>query len=281
MKENINTKENVNINEETIWKIPLIVPIASKYFDKVEKVDNENYYRALDLRLCIEKICNELIYKFISKNDKKGWKDKKLNDKLDICEKYLGNECIEGLKKAKNIGNNGVHKGEEKIYKEENFIKAQKAIFNFSIEVFVFYLKKHGYVDMKNGSWVPYLFSTLPPLYRVKILRKYFEFNQEIIVIEKLAMVYAKAEKREEMLEFLNMCLEKKYLNMAQYIILKDNMLDYSQNCSNSNISKSINEAKKNFEIAWNSIEPRDNLETIPIALLISLVLYGDEKYLI
>lgn len=52
-------KEEIIITEDTILQVPLLVPLASKYFDKIGNKEHEDYYRAVDLRICLEKICDE------------------------------------------------------------------------------------------------------------------------------------------------------------------------------------------------------------------------------
>ena len=54
-------KDGLAITEDTILQVPLLIPMASTYFDKISNKDNEPYYRALDLRLCLEKICDDYI----------------------------------------------------------------------------------------------------------------------------------------------------------------------------------------------------------------------------
>lgn len=271
-------KDNIIINDDTIFEVPLIVPMASKYFEKIDNKNVDKYYRAVDLRICLEKICDEFIYKFIEENDKIGWAKNNLYNKLFICEEYLDKKCIDALMNAKNIGNTGAHEGEEGDYTEQQFIEAKKAIFDFSLEVLAFYLRKYGYANLENGgSWIPYFFSTLPPLYRVKVLRKYFEFNKEGIVIEKLAMAYTKAGKHEEMIAFLDECLTKKYINNIQHESLLDEMKQIEGSLSKLPIAKTMQDAKKNFNYACTQIAPCCDLHNEPFVLLMSLIFYGDK----
>lgn len=268
--------DNIIINEDTILKVPLIVPMASKYFEKIDNKNRDSYYRAVDLRICLEKICDEFVYEFIKEIDKKNWDDLNLHKKLCICKKYLNKKCVQSLIDAKNIGNIGAHKGEEGKYTEEQFNKAQKSIFEFSLEILTFYLKKYGYTNLQNeGSWVPYIFSTLPPLYRVKVLKKYFEFSKEIIVIEKLAMAYTKCGMSDEMLDFLNNCLNENYVNLTQYISLLSKMKIIENNLDNFPIAKTIYQAKENFKVACNKIAPYCDLGNEQFVLLMSLIFYG------
>jgi len=271
-------RDNIEINEDTIFQVPLIIPIASKYFEKIESKSKDTYYRAVDLRLCLEKICDEFVYEFINDVHKKDWNKKRLHAKLLICKEYIDENCVNVLIKAKNIGNDGAHDGEEGSYIEEEFVESQKAILDFSLEVFVFYFRKYGYANLQNGgSWIPYVFSTLPPLYRVKVLRKYLEFNKEGIVIEKLAMAYAKCKMHDEMVDFLDECLQNDYINHIQYFSLLHEMKKIEDNLPNLRIAKTMKDAKENFKCVCNQIASCCNLANEPFIVLMSLVFYGNK----
>lgn len=147
--------DNLLINEETIYQVPLLIPMASTYFDKIGKKENETYYRAIDLRLCLENICDKYIYEFIDGNDKLEWSKRSttLRKKLDISKKYLDENIINALIEAKNCGNKGAHKGAEAAFDEIEFENAQNTIFDFSLEMLVFFFKKYGYAKLdKEGS---------------------------------------------------------------------------------------------------------------------------------
>lgn len=273
--------DNLLITEDTIFQVPLLIPMANTYFEKIGKKENETYYRAIDLRLCLENICDKYIYEFIDDNDKQEW-DKRgttLRKKLDISKKYLDEDIVTALIDAKNCGNKGAHEGAEAIFKETEFEIAQNSIFDFSIEMLVFYFKKYGYAKLDNkGSWIPYVFSTLPPLYRVKVLRKYFETNPEPIVIEKLAMAYTKSKCIKEMKEFLDLCLSNGNINKHQYNSLIKEMKQIEENLENFPIAKNMKEAKENFITACNTISQSENLHQEPFILLMSLIFYGSKE---
>ena len=62
--------EELLITEESIFQVPLLVPMAAKYFEKIGNKNNDEYYRSVDVRLCLEKICDKYIYEFIDDKDK-------------------------------------------------------------------------------------------------------------------------------------------------------------------------------------------------------------------
>lgn len=274
-------RDNLSINEDTIFQIPLIVPMARSYFKKIDNKENEIYYRALDLRLCLEKICDQYIYEFISVEDKKKWNtNTTLNDKLNITKKYINRKIVNNLIDAKNIGNRGAHDGNESEITEYQLEKSKKAIFNFSLEVFVFYFKKYGFTD-PNGSWIPYIFSTLPPLYRIKVLEKYFKINKELIVIRKLALAYTKNNDYKKMKKFLDKCLSDKNINKEEFDDLIEDMDLINTNLYRFPIAKNMKEAKENFISACDKIAKHEDISKQPFILLMSLIFYGSKEDII
>lgn len=104
-----------------------------------------------------------------------------------LLRAFMDSTLVEKLLQAKVIGNKGAHKVEEGEYTAHDIDDALAIIKQFSIEIFHVYFIKNGFGDLVNGSWVPTVFSTLPPIYRVKILSKYYLCNPSLFVIDKLA----------------------------------------------------------------------------------------------
>ncbi len=60
-----------------------------KYYNKASHKENETYYRALDIRLCLEKICDEMILELVSSEAKENWSKYKLHKKLEAAKSFL------------------------------------------------------------------------------------------------------------------------------------------------------------------------------------------------
>lgn len=41
--------------------MPLISPLSRKYFNYAQEKENRKHYRAEDIRICIEYICDEIV----------------------------------------------------------------------------------------------------------------------------------------------------------------------------------------------------------------------------
>lgn len=192
------------------FELPLITPLSLKYYVKASENETEGYYRALDIRLCLEKVCDEMIKEFVCDDTKRKWKKFKLHDKLNAAKEFMPCEVIDKLIDAKINSNKGTHEGQEAQLDEDDLEESLDAIYNFSLEIFISYFKRNGFFNLgNNGSWLPVIFSTLPPSYRIEILKKYFVFDHSLGIIDKLSMSYLKNDIQELSFDFLDICLKK------------------------------------------------------------------------
>ena len=121
----------------------------------------------------------------------------------------------------------------------------------------------------------------MPPLYRTKILRKYFNINPEPIVIEKLLIAYTKARMKDERDEFLDFCLKEKYITDVQASSLAEEMKQMEGHLKDFPIATTISEAKSNFEEACKRVSTVQDLSEEPFVLLMSLIYYGSKEEII
>lgn len=252
-------------------EMPLISPLSRKYFNYAQEKENRKHYRAEDIRICIEYICDEIVYEFVSETDKGKWKDYDLHDKLMASKQFMDKTVVNRLIKAKTVGNKGVHKGEEGKYTEANIEKAIETVREFSLEVFVAYFKHNGF-GIATNSWMPTAFSTLPPIYRVVILKRYYVSDNSIIVIDKLSKAYTKAGLENEANEFLKECYDKNELDMEQYRVLLNDVELLKRNIDKLPIANDLETAKNNFNSLLEVISEEDRDSFI---CLISTILNG------
>lgn len=253
------------------FEIPLITPVSLKYYNKAQIEEKETYYRALDIRLCLEKICTDLLIQFIPETKKEKWLKLSLHNKLIAAKSFMDNNIITKIINTKLVGNNGVHNGEESNIKSIDIENSLLSIQEFSLEIFLAYFKKFGFFKLDN-SWVPVIFSTLPPIYRVKILKKYFNYDKSPLIIDKLSIALLKSNMIAESYDFIKYCLENNYIDEYAYynFIEKLNLLENS--LDKLPISKSLTESKQRFNMLINSI-PENERDTFSI--LVSLILNG------
>jgi len=228
-------------------EIPLIVPMAKKYFDKAND-NNDLYYRVLDVRLCLEKIADSMIFEFVTDKTQEEWHNYSLHQKLSSSKEFLDTKIVDDLIFAKRVGNSGIHKGEETEVSDTEIELSLLAVSNFSIEIFIAYFKKYGFHNKGDSTWVPTILSTLPPNYRILILEKYFYFDNSVLVIDKLAMAYLKNDMIEQCIKFIMNCYKDELISGYEYSELIEKMRLLKSNSHNFSIAKNLEMSKKNFE---------------------------------
>lgn len=252
--------------------LPLISPLSRKYYLYASETEEKKHHRAIDIRICLEYVCDEIVIEFVSSEEKNKWERYKLHQKIEATRAFMDSVTVERLLLAKGIGNEGAHKGEEVEYTAHDIEDALESIKQFSLEIFHVYFIKNGFDDLVNKSWVPTVFSILPPIYRVTILNKYYLCNPSLFVIDKLAKAYLKSGKKKEGINFLGDCLKKNEINSEQYIILKNDLDLLEQSFNKLNVVKDLEGAKNNFNLLLPTIE-EDKRDIF--VCLISMILNG------
>lgn len=252
--------------------LPLISPLSRKYYIYANETNDRIHYRAVDIRICLEYVCDEIVIQFVSPTIKNKWGKYKLHQKIEAAKTFMDNAIVDKVLKAKVIGNEGVHKGEEGGYTLQDIDDSIEAIKQFSLEIFLAYFKNHGFGDFANGSWVPTVFSTLPPIYRVTILSKYYLCNPSLFVIDKLAKAYLKSGMKKEGIDFLEECFKKNEIDDEQCIILKHDLDLLEQSFDKLHVANNLEMAKDNFNRLLPAIEED---ERDVFVCLVSMILNG------
>ena len=158
--------------------IPLISPLSRKYYEYARDDSEKIHHRAEDVRICLEKVCDSLIIQLVNSTTKDSWETYKLHQKILACKDFMDCTIVDGLLAAKVVGNKGVHEGEEGTFTTQDIDKSLDVIKTFSLEIFYSYFVKYGFDGYPRHKWGPTVFSTLPPVYRVEILTKYYSYKK-------------------------------------------------------------------------------------------------------
>lgn len=260
---------------ETEIKEPLITPLARKYYDYATNEQNRKHYRAADIRICLEKICDEILIDMVLEEDRKKWRKYKLHNKLEAAHKCLHDKkVVDKIIEAKVMGNKGVHDGEEGNYDEKDIDEAMEAIKDFSLEVFHSYFITNGFNAQKE-SWLPTVFSTLPPVYRVRILEKYYQEDNSTFVIDKLSKAYVKDRRGEYAKEYLKKCHKKGELDDFQYELFMRDVDLLGAQLHRLPIANNLENARKNFNNLLPAISQK---QRDGFVYLVSSILNGKEN---
>lgn len=251
--------------------IPLISPVSRKYYDYANEKSSLKHHRAEDVRICLEYICDEIIVEFVSETDRKNWEKYDLHSKLKASRSFLDKDIVDKLIDAKIVGNKGVHTGEEGNYSETDIEKSIDSIKEFSLNVFLSYFRINGF-GIQRQAWIPTVFSTLPPIYRVHILEEYYKCDPSTFVIDKLSKAYLKSGLEDKAINFLHECYDKKEITDLEYADYLQAIDMLKQNLHVLPIAKDLESAKNNFNNLLPAIEEekRDSF-----VCLVSMILNG------
>ncbi|CAM4505382.1 hypothetical protein FHS16_005667 [Paenibacillus endophyticus] len=253
--------------------MPLISPLSRKYYLYAGETKERIHHRAIDIRMCLEYICDEIVIQFVSPETNNKWNKYKLHNKIEATKEFMDSVVVDKVLKAKGIGNKGAHEGEEGAYTSQDIDDSLEAIKQFSLEIFYSYFLKNGFGDNEKRSWVPTVFSTLPPIYRVTILCKYYKYNQSPFVIDKLSKAYLKSGMKKEAIDFLENCFKKKEIVENQFVILKYDLDLLEQSFDRLPIADTLEVSKDNFNRLILSINED---ERDVFVCLVSTILNGE-----
>lgn len=253
--------------------VPLISPLSRKYYQYANDDSEKIHHRAEDVRICLEKICDSIVFQLVSPKTKQKWGKYKLHDKLNACKEFMNPQIVDDVLNAKNIGNEGVHNGEEGDYSQQDISDSLETIKKFSLEIILSYFEINGFGGNQQRSWVPTVFSVLPPVYRVQILEKYYVKNSFVLVIDKLSKAYLKNDMKKEAYSFLAECYTKGQISQYEFERLEESLKILEPYLDKFNIAHNLDEAKRNFLSLLPSIaeDERDSF-----VILVSMILTGE-----
>lgn len=153
--------------------LPLLPETSLPYFEDAQS-GNKLYLRAISIRSCLENIVDTVFVQLIDFDKDctlKQWEKKDLNDKLNILKSFFPSEINTEIHRIRQIGNRGAHqKGHDSLTTQdvEDALNNLSRVCEWTI---LSYFKKHGF---NQDSWMPTIFSTLQPIYRIRILEDLF-----------------------------------------------------------------------------------------------------------
>lgn len=222
------------MNQIEIQKIsPLMPKEALSYF--VDGTSgNRLYLRATSIRNCLENIVETIFIYIIDDNKKNKWRKENLNGRLELLKDFFPQDINEKLHKIRKVGNKGAHQAGHKDLIEEEIELTLNDLSQICELTILSYFKKYGFIE---HSWIPTVFSTLPPVYRIRILEQLFTIDdidkEEFIIhqeeaqnnyqriIMNPALLFQKKEPTEKEKKFDGFVLLIDKLSMA-YLKNKD-----------------------------------------------------------
>jgi len=285
--------------------LPLLPKSALEYFEDIES-SNKLYLKATSMRNCLENIV-DTIFKHIVEHDNinlNQWNNKNLFNKLNFLEDYFPQEQYTSIHEIRLIGNKGAHQKNHNELTEDNINITLNNLSKLSEWTIIAYFKKYGF---KTTSWLPTIFSTLQPIYRIRILEQYFdslhidkklfinhqekiqynidnfivlsqdditkqeiELDEIILVIDKLSMAYLKNKQYKKSIDFIENCFDKNIINerLKSEMLEKLNML--WKEIDRLPISNNIQDTKEKFDSIMKVVKEEE--KTLFITLFTAVI---------
>lgn len=170
----------------------LLIPYDALSYLNDGKEDNRLYLRATSVRNCLENIVETIYLYILNDSQKVGWKKKNLHKKIQALEDFFPEHTSEKIHEIRKLGNKGAHQAGHKELKEEDIQLAIMDLAMICEWTILEYLKKNNFIER---NWVPTIFSTLPPQYRVRILKSLIKDKTGEIDSEEMSAYLDKIQK--------------------------------------------------------------------------------------
>ena len=147
---------------------PLMPEVALEYFLDGES-SNRLYLRATSIRNCLENIVDTIFVHILNDEQRKGWEKKNLFSRLSTLNDFFSDERSKQIHSIRKIGNKGAHQSGHKELKEEDINLSLNDLSLLCEWTIAAYFVKNGFTE---HPWIPTVFSTLPPIYRIRTLEE-------------------------------------------------------------------------------------------------------------
>lgn len=286
--------------------LPLLPKSALEYFNDIED-SNKLYLKATSIRTCLENIVDTIFIHIINDDiniNTKKWEKEDLYKKLNLLDAFFSKSKQRQLHSIRKIGNKGTHPKLHKMLEEQDIKASLNSLSKLCEWTILSYFQKHGF---KVNTWLPTIFSTLQPIYRIRILEPYFhslkfenkdfikhlekiqyntdnfiftkiedvtdkekELDEIILIIDKLSMAYLKNREYDKSINFIKTCFKKNKINerFKNEMIDKLNML--WNEIDNLPISNNIQDTKEHFDEIMKVVKKEE--ETLFITLFTAVV---------
>ena len=183
---------------------PLLPQTALGYFEDAI-TQKKPYLRLAGLRNCLENIVDTFFICLADekKFDVKKWNRTNLHNKIEHLKSVFSLDIADSLHRLRSIGNKGAHHRDHAELDTFEIDVAIQEMSNICEAAILAYFRKNGF---EVSPWLPTVFSTLPPVYRVRILEPLYSEQKSLLLLDKLAMAYLKAGDYNRSIYFIEQC---------------------------------------------------------------------------
>ncbi len=239
--------------------IPLLPSHASAYLEDAKNSQQKKYLKAVSVRNCLECIM-DTVFVYLkeencTENERKKWIKLKLFKKIESLSSFFPNDILNQIHDIRKLGNKGAHQGGHKDLNTSDINSAIKVLSEICEWTILQYFKKYGF---DTQPWVPTIFSTLPPMYRQRILEDLFKDDKSLLLADKLAMVYLKGGDYNKSISFLKRCHDENIIDSAFMYQMIEKMDILKLQINRLPIAKSLENTSINLREIIKSVEDKD-----------------------
>ncbi|UHG95138.1 hypothetical protein [Pseudomonas sp. 7-41] len=152
---------------------PLMPKSALVYFLD-EKASTVPYHKVSSIRSCLENIVETIFVHIIDPDKKSDWRRSSLSGQLELLACFFPADINERIRAIRLLGNKGAHQDKHKQLSDDAISVSLSDLSRICEWTILSYFKKNGFT---SHPWIPTVFSTLPPVYRVRILEELMDFD--------------------------------------------------------------------------------------------------------
>ncbi|UFQ01714.1 hypothetical protein [Pseudomonas fitomaticsae] len=172
--------------------LPLMPKSALVYYLD-EKQSPIPYQKVASIRSCLENIVETIFVHIVEPVDKAKWRRGDLNIRIGLLSHFFSADVIDRLHSIRLLGNDGAHQAKHAALTDERIGDGLSALSVLCEWAILTYIKKHG---LMSTDWLATVLSTLPPVYRVRILEPLIESNNldraRVIAHQEVREAYAR-----------------------------------------------------------------------------------------
>ncbi|MFJ4259635.1 DUF4145 domain-containing protein [Pseudomonas monteilii] len=153
---------------------PPLMPQGAFNYYLDERNASRLYQKAVSIRNCLENLFRTVLVHLMDSDEDESARTKNLYKRIDHLKHFFPPNVIDALHGIRELGNDGAHEENNKNLTHERIRTGLRDLGLVCEWTILTYFKRHG---LRSKTWVATLFSTLPPVYRVRILKQLIAAN--------------------------------------------------------------------------------------------------------
>ncbi|KPB98515.1 DUF4145 domain-containing protein [Pseudomonas syringae group genomosp. 3] len=153
---------------------PPLMPQSAFDYYLDEQHTSRLYQKAGSIRNCLENLFRTVLVHLVDPKDAGAVRHADLVERIGLLKHFFPRNVIDSLHRIRKLGNDGAHEENHTKLSNERIRAGLRDLGLVCEWTILTYFKKRG---LRSKAWVATLFSILPPVYRVRILKQLVAAN--------------------------------------------------------------------------------------------------------